>query len=182
MAPVIRVSDELYGKLANLAEGFDIPSNVIERLLKKNAKSQSSNSVPQLPQQKVESQSPNRSRGITKEIAMLTCRLGDRIYEGHMRTPDARKKLEEIGMNRGSAAMYLGAYAAMLTGRVFRRGMKTADSRRMFGHIKKKYGKVGFRKAIEAYDQHLVVLEEDGYTTKTKRAFLADMRTELSML
>ena len=33
MSPVIRVSDELYDRLAEHAEGFDSPSNVIEKLL-----------------------------------------------------------------------------------------------------------------------------------------------------
>jgi predicted CopG family antitoxin len=33
MSQVIRVSDELYDQLASLAEGFDTPNNVIQRLL-----------------------------------------------------------------------------------------------------------------------------------------------------
>ena len=33
MPPVIRISDELYDRLAKHAEGFDTPANVIERLL-----------------------------------------------------------------------------------------------------------------------------------------------------
>tara|TARA_R110002110_G_scaffold301156_1_gene515233 strand:+ start:195836 stop:196222 length:387 start_codon:yes stop_codon:yes gene_type:complete len=33
MPPVIRLSDELYHRLAAYAEGFDTPANVIERIL-----------------------------------------------------------------------------------------------------------------------------------------------------
>ncbi len=33
MPPVIRVSDDLYNRLAKHAEGFDSPSNVVEKLL-----------------------------------------------------------------------------------------------------------------------------------------------------
>jgi len=33
MSPVIRISDDLYRRLEILAEGFDTPSNVIEKLL-----------------------------------------------------------------------------------------------------------------------------------------------------
>ncbi len=33
MCPVIRISDQLYSRLEGLAEGFDTPANLIERLL-----------------------------------------------------------------------------------------------------------------------------------------------------
>ena len=33
MCPLIRISDDLYSRLGELAEGFDTPANVIEKLL-----------------------------------------------------------------------------------------------------------------------------------------------------
>lgn len=174
MPPVIRVSEELYGKLESLAIGFDTPANVIERLLKK-----STNPPPPLTPTPVKTVQRGKPGQITPEMAMLTCKLGDKIYLGQMRQPDAKKKLAEIGMNEASAAMYLTAYRRMLTGEVFKRGVKVSDSRRMFEHIRKVYGKNGIRKAIKAYDLHLRELEVRGYKKRTKRAFLAEMRSLL---
>lgn len=172
MAPVIRISEELYGKLEKLAVGFDNPSNVIERLLEENRRMDDAgpSARPALPL--------SRRGEITREMANLTCKLGDKVYLGEMRPQDALKKLAEIGMNSASAAMYLTAYRSMLIGEVFKRGVSLANSQRMFEHIKKVYGKNGVRKAIKAYELHLKELERIGYSrrTRSKRAFLVQMR------
>lgn len=175
MAPVIRVSDELYGKLANLAVGFDTPSNVIERLLDENKSAKPAQ--PAIQPATIRTR-PSQRGSITKEMAMLTCKLGDKIFLGEMRIPDAKKMLMEIGMNEASAAMYLSAYRGMLVGEVFRRGVSMVNSRRMFEHIKKTYGKNGIGKAVKSYDLHLKEFEAAGYgeRTRSKRAFLSQMR------
>jgi hypothetical protein len=81
-------------------------------------------------------------------------------------------------MNEASAAMYLSAYRGMLVGEVFRRGISMVNSRCMFEHIKKTYGKNGIPKGIKAYNLHLKELEAAGYgkRTRSKRAFLSQMR------
>ncbi len=171
MAPVIRVSEELYGQLEKLAVGFDTPANVIERLLNERKAP-----PPPLTPTTVQTAQRGKPRGITPEMAMLTCKLGDKIFLGQMGLQDGKKKLTDIGMNPASAVMYLTAYSSMLTGRVFKRGMKIADSRRMFNHIMRKYGEDRFRLAIKAYDLHLKELEKDNYFTGSNRSFLSEMR------
>ena len=171
MAPVIRVSEELYGKLESLAIGFDTPANVIERLLKK-----ATNPPPPLTPAPVKTVQHGKPGRITPEMAMLTCKLGDKIFLGQMGMQDGKKKLTDIGMNPASAVMYLTAYTSMLTGRVFKRGMKIADSRRMFDHIMRKYGEDRFRLASKAYDLHLKELEKSGYQAIRNRSFLSQMR------
>jgi hypothetical protein len=57
--------------------------------------------------------------------------------------------------------------------------MKTADSRRMFSHIKRKYGMGIFSLAIKAYALHLRHLEADGYSIGNKHRFLAEMKAEM---
>jgi hypothetical protein len=89
MAPVIRVSDELYGKLANLAFGFDTPSNVIERLLDENKSKPARPAIQPAPIRT----RPSKRGSVTKEMAMLTCKLGDKSFLGEMRIPDAKKML-----------------------------------------------------------------------------------------
>lgn len=184
MAPVIRISDELFGRLEALAQGFDTPANVIERLLDDNEPdtpvSSASIETAQNTKQQMSTSGFGPSRGgITPKMTRLTCKLGDKIYMGEMRIQDAQKELIEIGMNQASAMMYLMAYRAMLVGEVFKRGMKIADSRRMFAHIKKKHGMKAFASAIKAYDLHLRELEKGGYYTGTNRRFLSEMKTEL---
>lgn len=184
MAPVIRISDELYGRLEALARGFDTPANVIERLL--------GNSEPEPPAsfasiemtQDTKRHMPSsgfgpRRIGITPEMTKLTGKLGDKIYKGDMRIQDAQRELIRIGMNPASAMMYLMAYRSMLVGEVFKCGMKTADSRRMFSHIKRKYGMGIFSLAIKAYALHLRHLEADGYSVGNKHRFLAEMKAEM---
>ena len=174
MAPVIRISDELYNKLAQLAVGFDTPANVIEGLLEKNGSPPEPSPPPAAP---VLVQAARGGRRITKEMTLLVIKLGDKVFAGTMGTQDAKEELVAIGMNPASAAMYLTAYAAMLTGRVFKRGMKPADSRRMFDHIYKKYGIERVRLAIKAYGLHLGELEKDGYDVGTKRSFLVEIKS-----
>ena len=178
MAPVIRISDELYNRLATLAEGFDTPAAVIERLLngfRPNSPDDLSSSVPRTPA----SSSAARRRVITKEMTLLVCNLGDKIYVGKISQQDAKKELVRIGMNPASAVMYLTAYRSMLVGEVFKRGMKIADSRRMFAHIKRKHGMQAFASAIKAYALHLRELERDGYPTGSNHRFLAEMKAEM---
>ncbi|MCH1543014.1 MAG: hypothetical protein L7U45_08200 [Alphaproteobacteria bacterium] len=182
MTPVIRISEELYGRLASLAEGFDTPSAVIERLLDNNepnppaAPASQSEPKPK-PHPPAWSHAPRR-REITPEMVKLTCKLGDKIYIGVLGIQDAKQELVNIGMNPASAAMYLTAYRSMLVGEVFKRGMKIADSRRMFAHIKKKHGMKAFASAIKAYGLHLRELERDGYPTGSNHRFLGEMKAE----
>lgn len=181
MAPVIRISDELYGRLEALARGFDTPAAVIERLLNGEDPDPPTAPIAQLTHRSNAS-APNKTpgrRAITPEMTELVIQLGDRIYAGNMRAQDAKKSLVEIGMNPGSAVMYLIAYRSLLVGEVFKRGMKILDSRLMFAHIKKKYGMKTFALAIKSYALHLRCLEADGYSVGNKHRFLAEMKAGL---
>lgn len=172
MAPVIRVSDELYTELESMAVGFDTPAAVIERLMDAH---RSNNDVRREPlPANTDMPMPKKSgrKKITETMALKAGKLGEQMFQGNLLNEAAKKVLVDMGMNSSSAHIYLYNFVAMRKGKVFKRGMKTEDIGIFLDFIEKRFGDAALAIAAPSLKLHIEYLEALGYSVPKRRALL----------
>ena len=71
--------------------------------------------------------------------------------------------MEEKGMDRNSAAMYIDCFTRMTEGEVYKRGTSAFAAELYINRIRNDYGKEMAQKAIESLEKHVQYAKEKGY-------------------
>lgn len=185
MGRQIEISYQLFQRLEKLAVGFDTPESVIDRLVtfvesKGTGLKPDIEGMAKLGSQIYEIEHNNKKpRAITQNMAKQACLLGDSLFRGDISQDHAKRKLTDLGMNASSAHIYLYNFIAMRHGRVFKRSMKVSDIELFLEYILITYGGVGLKTALDAYEQHVLYAEDQGFATTKKRPMLDQMKKKL---
>lgn len=151
MCPVIRISDQLYQKLAEMAVGFDTPANVIERLINQHC--------PEKNYKKSYKDKQER-RKFTQEIIEEIGHLGKDIYEEKLSIPEAQARMErQFNVHPGSVRMYLENFQKMVAGQCYKRAMNAAATDFFLKEIYAAYGEKALAAALSAVSQHVEYYE-----------------------
>ena len=176
MAPVIRISENLYEKLARHAEGFDKPENVITKLLQTYESShpqKKESPIPLFPEEKSKGQ-------ITDEYIEACCTYGKLVCNEMCKIQDAKEKIGKMGMNKSSAYMYLTAYRSMRHGEVFKRNISSKAMSFFLDHIRLKHGSAGLEKAIRSAELNVDYLRKKcGNHCRSTRRVIENFKEKL---
>ena len=82
-------------------------------------------------------------------------RCGQKVYAGKMRITDARKRLEEIGINPNSSIDYVYGLRQMLNGHRYERTLSASATDDYLLWIQRDYGRPFLKNAISALKQHI---------------------------
>ena len=164
--PVIRISNELYAKLESLANGFDTPQNVIERLI---AKTEGTNMKQEEPQQGTEitRRSKRTTSGITLDVIKQIYPLAKDVFEQRADIYDAHNTLvEDVGMNEATAMIYLQIFQNMMKGECYKRSINGATTEYFLEMILADYGQEAFKTALSSVDKYIKNYESHGWGEK----------------
>lgn len=100
---------------------------------------------------------------MTDEMIEICYKYGKRMSMGENLADLADKVVEETGMNRNSAIMYLYAVDSMLRGVVYKRAINAKALKKYFELIRNEYGIMGLKKAIHATRLHVEYRREFGH-------------------
>lgn len=82
-------------------------------------------------------------------------RLAKEVYAGRMRLTDAQNRLEEIGLNRNSAADLIYDFKHLLDGEGYERKLSVAVTDDYLSWIRRDFGEEKLSNAISALRQHI---------------------------
>ncbi len=153
--PEITIKNETFRELEKLAIGFDTPENVIERLIRETKQR------TMIPRNKKVYSTGNSERVATTPEMMSECyRLAKDIFEGRAELNDSLDYLAtDMGMHRGSATMFIGAFTAMRTGERYTRTVSNPTTKYFLEQIFTDYGEDGLRMALNAVWENIVYHE-----------------------
>lgn len=100
---------------------------------------------------------------MTNEMIIACYEGGKKLLSGEMASDVADKIVEETGMNKNSAIMYVYAVHGMLEGTVYKRAISAKAMKKYFDTILSEYGKFGLQKAIKATRLHVAYRRECGH-------------------
>ena len=89
-------------------------------------------------------------------------KCGKKLHNGESVQELADSIVDDTGMNRNSAIMYLYAVQGMLDGTVYKRAISAKATKFFFTKIFNEYGSAGLRKAISAARLHVQYRQECG--------------------
>ena len=92
---------------------------------------------------------------MTDEMMMICYKCGKQLNDGANSSELADMIVEETGMNRNSAIMYIYAVSSLLSGTVFKRAISGKALRKYYDLILNEYGSAGLEKAIKATRLHI---------------------------
>ncbi len=101
---------------------------------------------------------------MTDQMIEVCYKAGKKMNAGEDPSCLADLIVDETGMNRNSAIMYLYAVDAMLNGTIYKRAINSNATKKFFDMIKDDYGVRGLRKAIKATRAHISYRQELGHT------------------
>ena len=102
---------------------------------------------------------------MTDEMVVVCYKCGKQLTEGDNPSELADMIVEETGMNRNSAMMYIYAVSSLLSGTVFKRAISGKALRKYYDLIWDDYGSAGLKKAIQATRLHIDYRKDCGLTT-----------------
>ena len=101
---------------------------------------------------------------MTDEMMMICYKCGKQLNDGANSSELADMIVEETGMNRNSAIMYIYAVSSLLSGTVFKRAISGKALRKYYDLILNEYGSAGLEKAIKATRLHIEYRKDCGLT------------------
>ena len=113
---------------------------------------------------RIQSETTVSYKKMTDEMIQICYKCGKKVYDGENAQEVADDIVEETGMNRNSAIMYLYAVSAMLGGTIYKRAISAKAMQIFFDNIFNEYGSNGLRKAIAATRLHIDYRIECGHT------------------
>ena len=99
---------------------------------------------------------------MTDEMIDICYMCGKKLRDGESIQDLADSIVEETGMNRNSAIMYLYAVQGMLDGTVYKRTISAKATKVFFTKIFDEYGSAGLKKAIRGTRLHAQYRQECG--------------------
>ncbi len=151
--------------------------NDVEELKNSIASASSNGSQEDVSESSVE----NRTSYIrmTEEMIMICYKYGKELNIGGNPIEIADKIVEETGMNKNSAIMYIYAVSGMLDGTIYKRAISSTAIKKYFDIIFDEYGKVGLKKAIKATRAHIVYRQECGHIVDSLEKICENYETRL---
>ena len=92
---------------------------------------------------------------MTDDMIEMCYRCGKKVSEGESAPELADDIVDETGMNRNSALMYLYAVSGMLKGEVYKRAISAKALKFFFERISNDFGSKGLKNAIRATKLHI---------------------------
>lgn len=121
-----------------------------------------------IPDETGETSESRRGQGsykkMTDEMMVICYKCGKLFNGGANSSALADMIVEETGMNRNSAIMYIYAVSSLLSGTVFKRAISGKALRKYYDLIFNEYGSAGLKKAIKATRLHIEYRKECGLT------------------
>lgn len=99
---------------------------------------------------------------MTDEMIEICYKCGKKLHDGESVQELADGIVENTGMNRNSAIMYLYAVQGMLNGTVYKRAISAKATKYIFDRIFSEYRSIGLKKAIQATRLHVQYRQECG--------------------
>lgn len=99
---------------------------------------------------------------MTDDMIDICYKCGKKLCDGESIQDLADSIVEETGMNRNSAIMYLYAVQGMLEGTVYKRTISAKATKVFFTKIFNEYGSAGLKKAIKGTRLHAQYRQECG--------------------
>lgn len=158
--PTIEITQETYDRLAELATGFATPDDVINQLLDQN---QLSSDVTDTG----EYLSPSKSKKITQEQIEMSYELAKNVYDGKAHLEDAADILEENGMNRASAKIYIAVLNWMRDGKMSKRTVGAKALECWLERFKDESNEL-LKNAIQTFELNHQWLSDNGYPVNGK--------------
>ncbi len=124
-------------------------------------------SARELPDEDVpitESASRTSYTKMTDDMIMICYQSGKKLNAGENPAELADMIVNDTGMNRNSAIIYLYAVSDMLNGTIFKRAISSKAIKKYFDVIFNEYGNAGLKKAIRATREHIRYRQECGHT------------------
>lgn len=106
---------------------------------------------------------PVQYQKMTNEMIIACYEGGKKLLGGENASDVADKIVEETGMNKNSAIMYVYAVHGMLEGTVYKRAISAKAMKKYFDTILSEYGRFGLQKAIKATRLHVAYRRECGH-------------------
>ena len=92
---------------------------------------------------------------MTDDMIEMCYRCGKKVSEGESAPELADDIVDETGMNRNSALMYLYAVSGMLKGEIYKRTISAKALKFFFERISNDFGSKGLKNAIKATKLHI---------------------------
>ena len=103
----------------------------------------------------------------TDEMIEICYKCGKKLCSGENIHALANSIVEETGMNRNSAIMYLHAVQGMLKGTTYSRAISSRATKIFLTNIFNEYGSDGLNKAINAVKQHIIFRQACGLPSES---------------
>lgn len=121
----------------------------------------------------------NSYKKMTDKMVVVCYKCGKRLAEGDNPSELADMIVEETGMNRNSAMMYIYAVSSLLSGTVFKRAISGKALRKYYDLIWNEYGSAGLKKAIHATRLHIDYRKDCGLTADAIKELCDEYETKL---
>ena len=92
---------------------------------------------------------------MTDDMIEMCYRCGKKVSEGESAPELADDIVDETGMNRNSALMYLYAVSGMLKGEIYKRAISAKAMKFFFDRIFNDFGSKGLKNAIQSTKLHI---------------------------
>lgn len=104
---------------------------------------------------------------MTDDMIEMCYRCGKKVSEGESAPELADDIVDETGMNRNSALMYLYAVSGMLKGEIYKRTISAKAMKYFFDRIFNDFGSAGLKNAIKATKLHINYRKDCGIPVDT---------------
>ena len=104
---------------------------------------------------------------MTDDMIEMCYRCGKKVSEGESAPELADDIVDETGMNRNSALMYLYAVSGMLKGEIYKRAISAKAMKFFFDRIFNDFGSKGLKNAIKATKLHINYRKDCGIPVDT---------------
>ena len=112
-------------------------------------------------------ESPVTYKKMTDDMIEMCYRCGRKVSEGESAPELADDIVDETGMNRNSALMYLYAVSGMLKGEIYKRAISAKAMKFFFERIFNDFGSAGLKNAIKATKLHINYRKDCGIPVDT---------------
>lgn len=116
---------------------------------------------------------------MTDEMIDICYKCGKKFHDGENVQDLADSIVDDTGMNRNSAIMYLYAIQAMLEGSIYKRAISAKATKKFFDNIFNEYGSAGLKKAIAAARLHIEYRQECGLPYESIEAVCSTFENKL---
>ena len=108
-------------------------------------------------------ESSSKNKKMTDAMIDLCYKGGKKVHSGDNIQEIADDIVDETGMNRNSAIMYMQVVCCLLDGIVYKRAINSKALQKYYDNIWNEYGSDGLKKAIIATREHISYRRELGH-------------------